>query len=74
MFAPLLLSAHNPGPMTGSGNNTYLLAGANGSAALVDAKGKAHAHFGRKDEAQLRELVARAARASLLRARSGRHF
>ena len=37
MFAPLLLSAHNPGPMTGSGNNTYLLAGANGSAALIDA-------------------------------------
>src|SRR5206468_1724617 len=37
MFAPILLSAHNPGPMTGTGNNTYLLAGANRSAALVDA-------------------------------------
>jgi glyoxylase-like metal-dependent hydrolase (beta-lactamase superfamily II) len=37
MFAPLLLNAHNPGPMTGSGNNTYLLAGENGSAALIDA-------------------------------------
>ena len=37
MFSPILLRAHNPGPMTGSGNNTYLIAGANGSAALVDA-------------------------------------
>jgi glyoxylase-like metal-dependent hydrolase (beta-lactamase superfamily II) len=37
MFAPLLIPAHNPSPMTGSGNNTYLLAGANGIAALVDA-------------------------------------
>ena len=34
---PLLLPAHNPGPMTGSGNNTYLLAGRGGSATLVDA-------------------------------------
>jgi len=25
MFNPLLLSAHNPSPMTGAGNNTYLL-------------------------------------------------
>jgi glyoxylase-like metal-dependent hydrolase (beta-lactamase superfamily II) len=37
MFAPRLLHAHNPGPMTGSGNNTYLLAGESGSAALIDA-------------------------------------
>src|SRR6476660_1517678 len=37
MFAPLLLAAHNPSPMTGAGNNTYLLAGGDGSAALVDA-------------------------------------
>jgi glyoxylase-like metal-dependent hydrolase (beta-lactamase superfamily II) len=37
VFAPVLLHAHNPGPMTGSGNNTYLLAGTMGSAALVDA-------------------------------------
>ena len=36
-FEPLLLTAHNPGPMTGSGNNTYLLAGPDGSAALIDA-------------------------------------
>ena len=36
-FEPLLLPAHNPGPMTGSGNNTYLIAGPTGSAALIDA-------------------------------------
>jgi len=37
MFFPLLLTAHNPSPMTGAGNNTYLLAARDGSAALVDA-------------------------------------
>jgi glyoxylase-like metal-dependent hydrolase (beta-lactamase superfamily II) len=37
MFELLPLSAHNPGPMTGAGNTTYLLVGADGSAALVDA-------------------------------------
>src|SRR5262249_51968405 len=36
MFAPILLSAHNPGPMTGAGNNTYLL-DRDGSATLIDA-------------------------------------
>src|SRR5262249_28097169 len=36
MFEPLLLDAHNPGPMTGGGNNTYLIAD-RGSALLVDA-------------------------------------
>jgi glyoxylase-like metal-dependent hydrolase (beta-lactamase superfamily II) len=33
---PILLPAHNPGPMTGSGNNTYLLASST-EAVLVDA-------------------------------------
>jgi glyoxylase-like metal-dependent hydrolase (beta-lactamase superfamily II) len=33
---PVLLSAHNPGAMTGPGNNTYLVAGS-GRAALIDA-------------------------------------
>lgn len=33
----ILLPAHNPGPMTGSGNNTYLLIGRNGSATLIDS-------------------------------------
>jgi glyoxylase-like metal-dependent hydrolase (beta-lactamase superfamily II) len=37
VFSPVLLRAHNPGPMTGSGNNTYLVAGKKGSAALIDA-------------------------------------
>jgi len=34
---PILLPAHNPGPMTGSGNNTYLITGPSRSATLVDA-------------------------------------
>jgi glyoxylase-like metal-dependent hydrolase (beta-lactamase superfamily II) len=37
MFEPILLDAHNPGPMTGGGNHTYLLASREGNAALVDA-------------------------------------
>ncbi|MBI3493143.1 MAG: MBL fold metallo-hydrolase [Acidobacteria bacterium] len=34
---PILLSAHNPSPMTGAGNNTYLLVAEDGSATLIDA-------------------------------------
>lgn len=33
----ICLPAHNPSPMTGGGNNTYLLLAANGDAVLVDA-------------------------------------
>jgi glyoxylase-like metal-dependent hydrolase (beta-lactamase superfamily II) len=36
-FSPILLEAHNPGPMTGRGNNTYLLTADDGRAVLVDA-------------------------------------
>src|SRR5579864_699688 len=36
MLAPILLEAHNPSPMTGRGNNTYLMIG-NGTAVLIDA-------------------------------------
>jgi glyoxylase-like metal-dependent hydrolase (beta-lactamase superfamily II) len=37
VFDPILLLAGNPGPMTGPGNNTYLITGNSGSALLVDA-------------------------------------
>jgi len=37
MKPPILISAHNPSAMTGAGNNTYLLAGSDGAAALIDA-------------------------------------
>jgi glyoxylase-like metal-dependent hydrolase (beta-lactamase superfamily II) len=35
-FSPIVLEAHNPGPLTGRGNKTYLVC-ANGDAALIDA-------------------------------------
>ena len=36
-FTPILLPAHNPGPLTGAGNNTFLLTGTRGAAVLIDA-------------------------------------
>src|SRR6185503_5484964 len=36
VFAPIVLDACNPSPMTGAGNHTYLFA-SNGTAVLVDA-------------------------------------
>src|SRR5688572_14430240 len=35
-FVVVSLSAHNPGPMTGTGNNTYLVA-SDGEGVLIDA-------------------------------------
>ena len=37
VLTPILIAAHNPGPMTGRGNNTYLLVGSDRQAVLVDA-------------------------------------
>jgi glyoxylase-like metal-dependent hydrolase (beta-lactamase superfamily II) len=37
VFNPIFLDAHNPGPLTGRGNNTYLIVGADGEGALIDA-------------------------------------
>ena len=45
VFNPVLLMAGNPSPMTGPGNNTYLIAADEGSAALVDAGVGAPAHL-----------------------------
>jgi glyoxylase-like metal-dependent hydrolase (beta-lactamase superfamily II) len=58
VFSPVLLRAHNPGPMTGSGNNTYLLAADHGSAALIDAGAGEPRHLADLD-AELRTRQAR---------------
>jgi glyoxylase-like metal-dependent hydrolase (beta-lactamase superfamily II) len=54
---PIVLSAHNPSPMTGAGNNTYLLAGP-GTATLIDAGVGDARHLADLD-ASLRESNAR---------------
>jgi glyoxylase-like metal-dependent hydrolase (beta-lactamase superfamily II) len=48
---PILLEAYNPGPMTGRGNNTYLLIGESGEATLVDAGVGNERHLSSIDEA-----------------------
>jgi glyoxylase-like metal-dependent hydrolase (beta-lactamase superfamily II) len=57
MFEPVCLAAHNPSPMTGRGNNTYLIA-AGPEAALIDAGVGDPRHLADLD----RELRARSAR------------
>jgi glyoxylase-like metal-dependent hydrolase (beta-lactamase superfamily II) len=37
VLTTILLVAHNPGPMTGSGNNTYLVIGSDRTSVLIDA-------------------------------------
>lgn len=63
MFAPITLDAHNPSPMTGEGNHTYLIVGPDAVATLIDA-GVGHPDhllaIGRELEArgaQLRSVV-----------------
>ena len=54
-FAPILLDAHNPSPMTGRGNNTYFVHGGPGGAALIDAGVGDSWHLGEIDrELELR--------------------
>ena len=56
-FVPIVLDAHNPGPMTGSGNHTYLLLGQAGDAVLVDA-GVGHPRHLASIERELRDRQA----------------
>src|ERR1044071_7660955 len=54
---PIRLDARNPGPMTGRGNKTYLLATRGGAALLVDA-GVGHADHLEALDGALREARA----------------
>lgn len=45
MFNPITLDAHNPGLMTGRGNNTYLLVGPDCDGVLIDAGAGQPAHL-----------------------------
>lgn len=45
VFNPIRLAANNPGPMTGPGNNTYLLVGPEGDGVLIDAGVGERAHL-----------------------------
>jgi glyoxylase-like metal-dependent hydrolase (beta-lactamase superfamily II) len=63
VFNPIRLEAHNPGPMTGSGNHTYLLVTENGPAVLIDAGVGEALHLEElrvaldKSRAQLRDVL-----------------
>ncbi|HEX7793942.1 MAG TPA: MBL fold metallo-hydrolase [Vicinamibacterales bacterium] len=63
MFKTIRLEAHNPGPMTGSGNHTYLLVGEASSAVLIDAGVGEALHLEElrtaveKNRAQLRDVL-----------------
>jgi glyoxylase-like metal-dependent hydrolase (beta-lactamase superfamily II) len=62
-FTPICLSAHNPSPMTGGGNNTYLIVASNHNAVLVDAGVGNPVHVGElgtalmKGDASLRRVL-----------------
>lgn len=57
---PILIEAHNPGAMTGRGNNTYLLDTGSSTAALVDAGVGHERHLAAiEDELDRRGLVLR---------------
>jgi hydroxyacylglutathione hydrolase len=58
---PILLHANNPGPLTGPGNNTYLLVGSDRQALLIDAGVGDPLHLSALD-AELRRHDARLAR------------
>ena len=60
-LVPIVVSAHNPSPMTGGGNNTYLIAAPDGEATLIDA-GVGHPDHLDDLDRELRAHAARLAR------------